>query len=192
MSSRPPPGCDSVAYDSRAHGESDGDACTYGYFEKDDLRQALDATAAAEPIVLIGTSLGAAVALQHVPRDKRVRAVIAVESFSDLRTVATERAPFIFTRGSIEQSFARAEQQGGFKVDAVSPMLSAREITVPTLIIHGEKDRETPPAHAQRIFAALAGRKRLILVPGAGHNQSLRESVWKEIDAWIRTAMAGS
>ena len=115
---------------------------------------------------------------------------IAVESFSDLRTVATERAPFIFTRGSIEQSLARAEQQGGFKVDAVSPIRSAREITVPTLIIHGEKDVETPPAHAQRIFNALAGPKRLILVPAAGHNQSLRDSVWTEIDAWIRAAMA--
>ena len=69
-------------------------------------------------------------------------------------------------------------------------MRAAREITVPTLIIHGENDVETPPAHAERIFNALAGPKRLILVPGAGHNRSLQESVWTEIDAWIRTAMA--
>jgi pimeloyl-ACP methyl ester carboxylesterase len=177
-------GFDTVAYDSRAHGESGGDVCTYGYFEKDDLRQVLDATAAG-PVVLIGTSLGAAVALQHAPRDVRVRVVISVESFSDLRTVATERAPFIFTRGVIERSLTLAGQRGGFYVDAVSPMTAAREITVPTLIVHGEKDVETPPAHAQRIFNALAGPKRLILVPGAGHNQSLRGSVWAEIDAWI-------
>jgi uncharacterized protein len=181
-------GFDAVAYDSRAHGESDGDICTYGYFEKDDLRRVLDATATG-PVVLIGTSLGAAVALQHAPRDSRVRAVTAVESFSDLRTVATERAPFIFTRGSIERSLARAEQQGRFEVDAVSPMRAAREITVPTLIIHGENDVETPPAHAQRIFNALAGPKRLILVPRAGHNRSLQESIWTEIDAWIHTAL---
>ena len=66
-------GFDSIAYDSRAHGESDGDVCTYGYYEKDDLRQVLDGTAAG-PVVLIGTSLGGAVALQHAPRDRRVRA----------------------------------------------------------------------------------------------------------------------
>lgn len=184
-------GFDAVAYDSRAHGESDGNSCTYGYFEKDDLRRVLDATAAG-PIVLIGTSLGAAVALQHAPRDPRVRAVIAVEPFSDLRTVATERAPFIFTKERIEASFERARQLSGIDVDDVSPVSAAGEITVPTLIIHGQNDVETPPAHAQRIFNSLAGQKRLILVPGAGHNQSLRESVWTEIDAWIRAAMAGS
>ena len=30
-------GFDVVAYDSRAHGESGGDACTYGFYEKQDL-----------------------------------------------------------------------------------------------------------------------------------------------------------
>src|SRR5215208_1920159 len=30
-------GFDVVAYDSRAHGESEGQACTYGFFEKHDL-----------------------------------------------------------------------------------------------------------------------------------------------------------
>src|SRR5215831_12819309 len=32
-------GFDVLAYDSRAHGASGGDACTYGYFEKTDLRR---------------------------------------------------------------------------------------------------------------------------------------------------------
>src|SRR6185369_17870563 len=31
-----PRGFDVVAFDSRAHGESDGDICTYGFFEKED------------------------------------------------------------------------------------------------------------------------------------------------------------
>jgi pimeloyl-ACP methyl ester carboxylesterase len=38
-------GFDVVAYDSRAHGESAGEACTYGFFEKNDLRQVLNAVA---------------------------------------------------------------------------------------------------------------------------------------------------
>ena len=55
-------GFDVIAYDSRAHGDSDGDACTYGFFEKDDLRHVLDRVRPG-PILLIGTSLGAAIAL---------------------------------------------------------------------------------------------------------------------------------
>jgi pimeloyl-ACP methyl ester carboxylesterase len=57
-------GFDVVAYDSRGHGESTGDICTYGHFEQRDLRRVLD-TVAAGPIVLVGTSLGAAVAIQE-------------------------------------------------------------------------------------------------------------------------------
>lgn len=184
-------GFDTVAYDSRAHGESEGDACTYGFFEKDDLRHILD-TLGPGPIVLIGTSLGAAVALQHAGRDRRVSAVVAVEPFSDLRTVATERAPFVFTSGLIERAFRIAEQQGQFQVDAVNPAAAARSITIPVLVIHGAADADTPPAHAQRVFDALSGRKRLILVPGAGHNESLRGDVWGEIERWIDAALAGS
>src|SRR3954470_14025316 len=63
-----PRGFDVVAYDSRAHGESEGDACTYGFFEKDDLRHVLD-TVAPGPVVLLGTSLGAAVAIQEAAQD---------------------------------------------------------------------------------------------------------------------------
>src|SRR5262249_48091418 len=53
---------DVVAYDSRAHGESEGSACTYGFFEKHDLRRVVD-TVRPGPVILIGTSLDAAVAL---------------------------------------------------------------------------------------------------------------------------------
>jgi len=87
-----------------AHGESGGEACAYGFFEKEDLRRVLD-TLDPGPIVLVGTSLGAAVALQEAAQDPRVTAVVAAETFSDLRTVATERAPFFFTSSIIERAF---------------------------------------------------------------------------------------
>lgn len=184
-----PRGFQVVAYDSRAHGQSGGDACTYGVLEKRDLKKVLDALGG-ERLVLIGTSLGAAVALQAAADDPRVAAVVAAETFSDLRTVATERAPFVFTRGSIERAFTIASQQGGFNVDAASPLEAASRIKVPVLLIHGDADRKTRPAHSQRVFEALTGPKRLLLVPGAGHNGSLGDAaVWKEIDRWIATAL---
>src|SRR3954470_5550666 len=103
-----------IAYDGRAHGNSDGAFCTYGYYEKDDLHRVID-TLPAGPVVLIGTSLGAAVALQEAAGDPRVTAIVAAETFSDLRTVATERAPWFFTRRVIDKAFAIAETQARFE-----------------------------------------------------------------------------
>jgi len=183
-----PRGFDVVAYDSRAHGESDGETCTYGFYEKQDLHHVLDRVAVT-PIVLIGTSLGAAVALQEAADDRRVAAVVAVSPFSDLRTVAVERAPFFASNGNIADAFQIAEAQGKFRVDEVSPLAAAARISAPTLVIHGDSDDETPPAHSQRIVAALHGPKRLILVPNARHNNVLDARVWREIDGWIDAAL---
>jgi uncharacterized protein len=184
-----PRGFDVIAYDSRRHGQSPGQVCTYGFVEKRDLRRVIDGLSAG-PVILIGSSLGAAVALQEAASDPRVVSVVAAESFSDLRTVATERAPWYLPAPVIRKAFMVAEQRGRFLVDAVSPVQAARTITAPVLLIHGAEDKETPPAHSQRIFEALTGPRRLMLVPGAGHNQSLHgPGVWIEIERWIEEAL---
>lgn len=182
-----PRGFDVLAYDSRRHGESDGEVCTYGFHEKHDLRRIVD-SAADGPIVLFGTSLGAAIAFQEAPDDPRVSLIVAAEVFSDLRTVALERAPFILPTPVINRAFEIAEERGAFKIEEVSPRAAARRIRVPVLLIHGAEDRDTPPAHSRRVLDALSGRKRLLLVDGVGHNHSLSKSaVWDVIDRWIET-----
>lgn len=180
-------GFDVLAYDSRAHGESAGDVCTYGVFEKADLRTVMDSVAPG-PVVLIGTSLGAAVALQAAAADDRIGAVVAAETFSDLRTVATERAPFFFTPGIVNNAFRLAEAEGHFRVDEASPVAVAARIAVPVFLIHGATDVETPPEHSRRVAAALKGTTRLLLVPGVGHNQSLI-AVWEEVERWLNDVL---
>jgi pimeloyl-ACP methyl ester carboxylesterase len=182
-------GYDVIAYDSRAHGESEGAACTYGYFEKHDLIRVLDEIEP-QPVAIVGTSLGAAVALQAASYDQRISVVVAAETFSDLRTIASERAPWILPDSLVADAFQVAERIGQFNVDAVSPFKAASKIRIPVLLIHGAADRDTPPSHSQRVLSALAGPKRLLLVEGAGHNESLRqEDTWRDIDRWIEQAM---
>lgn len=185
-----PRGFDVVAYDSRAQGESTGNACTYGFYEKRDLQRVIDALPLG-PVVLVGGSLGGAVALQAAAGSPRVSAVVAAETFSDLRTIATERAPSFFTAGAIHRGLALAEWLGRFTVDDVSPAKAAATLTIPVLLVHGDADAETPTAHSRRVAAALVGPKRLLLVPGAGHNQSLRAEVWGEIEEWIDQHVPG-
>lgn len=177
-------GFDVLAYDSRAHGESGGDACTYGFYEKKDLSRAIDKVGGG-PVLALGASLGAAVALQAAADDPRIALVVAVSAFSDLRTVAAERAPFFASRGNIDEAFRLAEAEARFRADEVNPAAAAARIRVPVLVIHGANDRETPPAHSERITRALAGPKKLLLVPGVGHNDALNADAWREIDAWV-------
>jgi pimeloyl-ACP methyl ester carboxylesterase len=182
-------GFDVVAYDSRAHGESGGDVCTYGFYEKRDLQRVLDRLGT-RPVVLMGFSMGAAIALQEAAEDPRVRAVVSVSSYSDLRTAAAERAPFFASKGNIADAFKLAEDAGKFRADDVSPMAAAAHITAPTLIIHGDHDDETPPAHARRVFAALHEPKRLIMVANGTHNHVIDAQVWRDVDAWVDAALA--
>lgn len=183
-------GLDLVAYDSRAQGESTGTVCTYGYWEKRDLRRVIDEVGQG-PIVLVGTSLGAAVALQEAPDDPRVVGIVAAESFSDLCTVARERAPRFLSEDMIRRAFSIAEARGSFRADEVSPVEAARRIRVPVLLIHGALDADTPPDHSRRILAALGGPKALILVEGAHHNESLRaDDTWRRIEGWVEGVLA--
>ena len=179
-----PRGYDVLAYDSRAHGDSSGEACTYGYFEKGDLRKAIDSLGVTE-VAVIGGSLGAAVGLQAAAEDTRIQKVVSIATFSDLRTVARERAPFFASEKNIRDALVLAEQQGHFVVDDVSPEKAAARLSIPVLVIHGAADRDTPPAHSQRVYAALKGPKRLLLLPGAGHASPLGEDTWKIADEWL-------
>jgi len=182
-------GFEVVAFDARAHGASDGEFCTYGYHERHDV-QRIVATLREGPIVLIGTSMGASVAVQAAAIEPRVSAVVAAEAFSDLATVARERAPFVFTEGRIQQAFRIAEQRARFVVADVSPQRAAARIRVPVLLLHGEQDRDTSPDHSRRVFAALGGPGRLILVPGVGHNGALNADTWPTIEQWIDGVIA--
>jgi pimeloyl-ACP methyl ester carboxylesterase len=184
-------GFDVLAYDGRALGESGGAACTYGYYEKRDLSRALDGLAPG-PVVVFGVSLGAAVALQAAAVEPRISVVVAVATFSDLMTAATERAPFFASRGNIEAAARMAETEAGFRVVEVSPVAAAAQVHVPVLLIHGTDDHETPPAHSERVFAALAGPKQMVRVPGAKHNDTLTPETWRKIDAFVDTQLRPS
>lgn len=178
-------GFDVVAYDSRGHGQSDGDVCTYGFYEKRDLKHVID-TLPPGPVFLMGNSLGGAVAIQGAAESDRVAGVIAAESFSDLRTIATERAPRFLPSPVIARAFRIAEEQGRFQIDSVSPAAAAASVRVPVLLIHGADDVETLPEHSRRILSALNGPKQLVLVPHARHNQSLNDPLaWAEIERWF-------
>ena len=62
-----------------------------------------------------------------------------------------------------------------------------RKIFIPTLIIHGERDTLVPAKEAHDIFEHLgSGKKELLMIPSANHNDIMPVGFQKYFDALQR------
>lgn len=160
--------------DMRRHGESGGEYCTYGYYEKHDVVRFIDKIAAENPgvpIALLGTSMGAAVAIQAAAIDKRVSRVIAVAPFYDLFSIALDhesRHLGMRNKLLLRMVMRRAEKIANFKASEVSPARDIGRIGVPILIVHGELDKTVDRQYPEKL-ASLNERAELFSIEGAGH-----------------------
>ncbi len=180
-----PLGWDVLVYDSRAHGASGGAYSTFGYWERRDLSKVIDFLGV-DRVVVMGVSLGGAVAIQGAADDPRIDEVISISAFSSMRRVVRERLPPFVARLLLSSTFHAAEELAAMRVDGADTAAAARRVTVPTLVLHGADDHFVPPAHARRILDSLAGPKTLALVPRAGHGDVLEtEEAWRTIVGWL-------
>jgi len=79
-------GYNSVVLDLRAHGESGGEYCTFGYYEKYDIQAVVDSLLRmtnGKPVGIWGASLGGAVALQAMGLDHRISFGIIESTFDE-------------------------------------------------------------------------------------------------------------
>jgi pimeloyl-ACP methyl ester carboxylesterase len=172
----------SLLLDLRAHGQSEGEYCTFGYYEKNDLRTVADTLYRLfpnRPMGIWGASLGGAVTLQSMAVEPRYQFGIVESTFDEFDKVATEYgADWLFGLRSqwlTNRILSKAGKIAHFDPNAVKPVVSAAQINRPVLFIHGDKDSRIPMWFGQRNYEACpAPGKRWYQVPGAGHN-----NLWK-------------
>lgn len=173
-----------VMMDSRAHGESGGTMCTYGWKERYDTVSIVDALYTKEHVrhlYALGVSMGAAIALQSAAVEPRIDAVSAEASFANLREVTYDYAGLEISpllgktlfRPASMGAMHEAEKEGGFNVDDVSPEKAVAARAFPILLICGTNDRRIPCRHSQRILKAAKGPKDLWKVQDAGHAEAV-------------------
>jgi fermentation-respiration switch protein FrsA (DUF1100 family) len=173
-----------VAMDARAHGASEGDKATYGWLERHDTRAIADALFASEKVhhlFALGSSMGAALALQSAEVEPRLAGVVAEASFADLREVSYDYAGLRIShylgrtvgRPATWMAIGGAEKEGGFKAEDVSPEKAVAARNFPVFLICGGKDRNIPCRHSQRIYESAKGPKAIWTVDGAGHAAAL-------------------
>ena len=81
-----------LLFDFRAHGESGGRTCSFGLWEQQDLKAALDFLShdkrfSHPKIGIYGLSMGAVTALLTASTDERIRAIVADSPYADLESL---------------------------------------------------------------------------------------------------------
>jgi fermentation-respiration switch protein FrsA (DUF1100 family) len=160
-------GVDVFIFDYRGYGQSDGRPDEPGIYR--DGRAAyrwLTAERKTDPmrIVLFGRSLGGAVALElGLAVDHRC--LVLESTFLSVGELAAEIYPWLPVRMFLRSRFDNWERIARYRQ--------------PVLISHGLADELIPHHHAQELFELANEPKRLLEVPGAGHEDlSQRGGQW--------------
>lgn len=165
--------CSLLFFDVRHHGDSTGDFTTYGYYEKEDLKEIIEyfqnkTGLVDHQIALVGESMGASIIIQFAGYSKRKFKMILAESpFSSLKKIVKERASILYTKYSIlflPGALFLANLRTNSNLTMSSPLFYAKDLRTPILIIHSKADDYTKYQHSEEIYNAInIQEKELIL-----------------------------
>lgn len=171
-----PPRTALLVVDYPGYGASEGQATEAGLYTAADLSYA---TLAARPgvdparVMVYGRSLGT-VAATHVAAHHPVAGLILESPFTSAREMSRRHyapfPPFLIR----------------LRLDNLDTITRVR---CPVLILHGTEDRLVPLEMGRRVAAAVPGPVELVLIEGAGHNDTYdmggaayRTKVWEFLD----------
>ena len=169
----------------RAHGDSTGEFDDVGFGARNDVIAGvgfLEGHRPGRPIIVDGNSMGAAAAV-FAGRElgRRVRGYILESPYQDLRAAVWNR---------VEEALPPVLDLAAYvglnlvapvfvpHLDEISPLKAIAGIPedVPVLILAGEADRMARPHEARALHRQVASHGRLVIVPGAGHGDLLRDA----------------
>jgi uncharacterized protein len=110
-----------------------------------------------DTIVLFGRSLGVAVAVE-VATQRDVRGMILESAFTDAKAMAKIIMPFLPVGAIISSKF-----------DSIGKI---KNVTVPVLFTHGDKDTIVPIDLGKKLYEAANQPKEFYVIPGADHNDT--------------------
>jgi fermentation-respiration switch protein FrsA (DUF1100 family) len=150
-------GFDVLLFDYRGYGRSTGRPDEEGtYRDARAARTTLIDHPGVDPsrVLYLGESLGGAVALA-LALESPARGLILQSTFTSIRDAARRHYPFL---------------PAGIVPDAYPSLRRIPALSVPLLVLHGERDNIVPLSHGQALFDAAPGEKRMHVFAGLGHN----------------------
>jgi fermentation-respiration switch protein FrsA (DUF1100 family) len=159
-----------LAWDFRAHGRSEGEFSSLGYYEVLDAKAALDfalAQPGVEHVGAWGGSMGAVTMIRAAAQYPEIEALVADSPFVTLEEEMNLRVPFPMMR-SLIRFFA--ERESGMTLDLVRPVDNIARISPrPVLLIQGLGDGMVPLDSAQRLYDAAGEPRQLWMEKDVPH-----------------------
>lgn len=125
-------------------------------------------------LVYHGESLGGAVAIQLATEQPPLGLVVQ-SSFTSVADMTRLHYP----------ALAFLLPWTTYRYDSLS---AVRSVKSPLMLIHGELDSLIPPSCSQQLLEAAPGPKRLLTIPGAGHNDVFSQGgpeLWKALREFL-------
>jgi len=162
-----------LALDYRGFGKSEGKPTEEGLYQ--DARAARHWLADKEhiaetDIILMGVSLGGAVAVDLAARDG-ARGLVLANTFTSLPAAARYRMPWL------PMSLVLSTR--------MNSLSKIKDYQGPLLMVHGDADEVVPFQQGQTLFEAASGPKKFITAYGAKHNDPLPEEYRLALDDFI-------
>jgi len=109
------------------------------------------------PLLLLGESLGCGVAAGAAgDKSLPIDGIILMTPWDTLQAVAKSKFPLLPVRWFMKDSYDNIENLKSFRG--------------PIAVVSAERDEIIPIRHAETLFTALSGNKRMWTIKGAGHN----------------------
>ncbi len=158
-----------IMFDLRGHGEATG-VSDLGVNESRDLIALLEALDNG-PIVLVGYSMGAVIAIETAAQESSIRkhiaGVVAFGPYDDFHTSLRGRLKVAgYPARPITDLALFVLRFAGVRHRTLTPI--AAKLSCPLLVIHGKRDRVVPIDHGRRIAEA-APHGELRVIPEAAH-----------------------
>jgi fermentation-respiration switch protein FrsA (DUF1100 family) len=165
-------GWDVMAFDYRGYGASEGTKSISGSVADGAAALAFArGRAAGRPLVVIGQSLGGALALAALDRDggSGVRALALDSTFASYEDVAEQKLSLLWFTWPLQWPLSRLLISDRFAPER----LIARRARIPLLMLHAPDDPVVPYAQGRRLYELAPGPKEFWDVPGSGHTEAL-------------------
>jgi alpha-beta hydrolase superfamily lysophospholipase len=168
-------GLNVLAFDFRGHGDSEGHTCTFGQREVEDVRAAvryLTNRFPNQPLILIGISMGAAVALQALPHLPHVDGVWCEGAFANLTSAVEQElwpVPIPLRPPLLGCYYVLGWLDTSVWAPAINPIDCLDGVSVPIYFCHAVKDEVVPIRDGKALYASYTGPKEAWWVQDASH-----------------------